>query len=92
MSVDCLTALLKDIDDIKPLGLLLEFKENMVQAIQNYYGIGKKTLICRHLMNMWLLSCTQDPVQQLKVALNELKQSTISQLLLRLTSIGNFKG
>ena len=85
VSVDCLTVLL---EDIKPLGKLLGIEEGMMEAIQNYYGDDEQALINRHMINLWLLNCSQDPIRQLRDALYELKQVKISQQLVLLTSLG----
>ena len=89
VSVDCLAILLKDIEDIKSLGVLLGLQEGMLEAIKSYYS-NERALINRHVMNMWLLSCLQDPIQQLKDALYQLKAVKIAQKLVLLTSIGRF--
>ena len=85
VSVDCLTVLLKD---IKPLGILLGIEEGMMEAIQDYYANDEQALINRHIINLWLLSCSQDPIRQLRDALYELKKFKISQQLVLLTSLG----
>ena len=89
VSVDCLVILLKDIEDIKSLGVLLGLQEGMLQAIKSYYN-NERALINRHVMNMWLLSCLQDPIQQLRDALYQLKAIKIAQKLVLLTSVGRY--
>ena len=89
VSVDCLAILLKDVEDIKSLGVLLGLQEHMLEAIKSYYN-NERALINRHVMNMWLLSCLQDPIQQLRDALYQLKAIKIAQKLDLLTSIGRY--
>ena len=88
VSVDCLTVLLKYCGDPKPLGMLLGFGERMMEAIQIYYGDEETSLINRHIVNLWLISCPLDPIRQLRDAFNELKRFKVSQKLLLLSSIG----
>jgi hypothetical protein len=90
ISVDCLTVLLEHYGDTKPLGILLGFQEDMVEAIWSYYGYEDKGLINRHMINLWLISCPLDPVRQLRDALNELKKVKASQQLLLLSSLGMY--
>ena len=89
VSVDCLAILLKDIENIKSLGVLLGLQEGMLEAIKCYYN-NERALINRHVINMWVLSCLQDPIQQLRDALYQLKAIKIAQTLVLLTSIGRF--
>ena len=89
VSVDCLAILLKDVEDIKSLGVLLGLQEHMLEAIKCYYN-NERALINRHVINMWVLSCLQDPIQQLRDALYQLKAIKIAQTLVLLTSIGRF--
>ena len=90
ISVDCLTVLLEHYGDTKPLGILLGFQEDMVEAIWSYYGSEDKELINRHMINLWLISCPLDPVRQLRDAFNELKKVKASQQLLLLSSLGMY--
>ena len=89
VSVDCLSVVLKDIEDIKPLGLLLGIQEGTLEAIQTYYGVDERALTSKHILNLWLINDPKDPARQLRDALNELTEFEISQQLLLLTSIGN---
>ena len=88
MSVECLTALMKDIDNIMPLGVQLGIKEDTLHAIQRYYGPDEKTLMISHVINMWLLGTPENSIRQLTDTLNELKKYEIAQQLVLLTSLG----
>ena len=88
VSVDCLTALMRDIESIVPLGLQLGFENDTLQAIQSYYNQDEKSLMFSHMINMWLLHSPENPIQQLIVALNHLKESEIVQQLTFLSSLG----
>ena len=88
ISVDCLTVLLKDTVDITQLGLSLGIQKDMVEAIKSYYPNDEKALISSHIMNIWLISCTQDPIQQLRDGLNELKLYEVAKQVVLLSSIG----
>ena len=90
VSVDCLTALLKDNEDIQQLGILLGIQEGMMKAIQSYYGNDEKALINHHIISLWHLSCSQDPIRQLRDSLHELKKFKTSQQLLLLKYIGMY--
>ena len=61
----------------------------MLEAVKCYYN-NERALINRHVINMWVLSCLQDPIQQLRDALYQLKAIKIAQKLVLLTSIGRF--
>ena len=88
MSVECLTALMKDMNNIMPLGVQLGIKEDTLHAIQNYYNPDDKTLMISHVINMWLLSSPENPIQKLTDTLNELKIYEIAQQVVLLTSLG----
>ena len=88
MSVDCLTALMKDIDNIVSLGVQLGIKEDTLHAIQSYYSPDDKTLMISHVIQMWLLSSPENPIRKLTDTLNELKKYEIAQQLVLLTSLG----
>ena len=88
VSVDCLTALLRDIESIVPLGLQLGFENGTLQAIQSYYNQDEKSLMLSHMINMWLLHSPENMIQQLRDALNHLKKNEISQQLTLLSSLG----
>ena len=64
-------------------------EKSMLEAIELYYN-DETTLISHHVVNMLLLSCPQDPIRQLRDALNELKAITIARSLVLLTSIGKY--
>ena len=91
MSVECLTALMKDVDNIMPLGVQLGIKEVTLCAIQRYYGPDEKTLMISHVINMWLLNSPENSIRQLTDTLNELKKYEIAQQLVLLTSLGKKK-
>ena len=88
VSVDCLTALMRDIESIVPIGLQLGFENDTLQAIQSYYNQDKKSLMFSHMINMWLLCSPENMIQQLRDALNHLKKNEISQQLILLSSLG----
>ena len=87
-SVDCLTALMRDIESIIPLGLQLGFENDTLQAIQCYYHQDEKSLMFSHMINIWLLCSPENVIQQLRDALNLLKKKEISQQLTLLSSLG----
>ena len=88
VSVDCLTALVRDIESIVPLGLHLGFEDDTLQAIQSYYNQDEKSLMFSHMINMWLFRSPENMIQQLRDALNHLKKNEISQQLTLLSSLG----
>ena len=88
VSVDCLTVLMRGIENIVPLGLQLGIENDMLQAIQSYYNQDEKSLMFSHMINMWLLCGPENPIQQLRDALNHLKKSEIVQQLTLLSSLG----
>ena len=88
LSVDSLTALMRDIEGIVPLGLQLGLQSDTLQAIQTYYNQDDKSLIISHMINIWLLCSPENVIQQLKDALNNLKNIKISQQLTLLSSLG----
>ena len=86
VSVKCLSALLTNISNIHTLGLLLGIGEETLAAIQSYYK-NEEDKIC-HIVTLWLMRDPNDPVSQLRDALNSLKRQEIAQTLVLLTSLG----
>ena len=86
--MDCLTALLKDIEDVHTFGQLLEITEESLAAIESYYEDNEQRI--RHVVTLWLLKEPDDQVTQLRDALNALNKHEISQNLVLLASLGNF--
>ena len=87
-SIDCLTALLKDIEDLHSLGLLLGIEEGTLKAIEAYYEDAE--FITRHVITLWLVKDPDNPVTYLRDALNTLEKYDISQKLWCLVSLGKF--
>ena len=87
LSVDCLTVLLNDIEDIHAFGQLLGIAEESLAAIESYYEQNKQRI--RHMVTLWLIKEPDDPVTQLRDALNALQKYDISQNLVLLASLGN---
>ena len=86
MSVDCLTALLKDIRGHSALGLLLGVEERHLKAIDSYYEDKEHKIM--HMITLWLIKDPDDPVTQLRDALNALDKHDLSQILVLLSSFG----
>ena len=86
--MDCLTALLKDIEDVHAFGQLLGITEETLAAIESYYENNEQRI--RHMVTLWLIEEANDQVTQLKNALNALEKHEISQNLVLLASLGNF--
>ena len=86
VSMECLSALLKNIGDVYELGLLLGVSKETLAAIESYYeNEGDKI---RHVVTLWLMRDPDDPVTQLRDALNALEKQEIAQTLVLLTSLG----
>ena len=86
MTVECLTVLLKDETDILPIGRALRIQESTLAAIDSYYDdITDKT---SHTVSLWLMEEHEDPVTELRDALNSLGKEQVSQTLVLLTSLG----
>ena len=86
-SVPCLTALLRELEGIHSLGHLLEISEATLAAIDAYYDDTANKI--NHLLTVWLMEDPDDPVKQLRDALNSLGKDDISQTLVLLSSLGN---
>ena len=69
--------------------MLLKIQEGMLKGIEGYYS-DERTLMRRHMINVWLLNYPHDPIQQLRDVLEEQKKFKISQQLVQLTSLGIF--
>ena len=86
VSAKCLSALLNNVGRSHALGLLLGITEESLAAIESYYeNEGDK--IC-HVVTLWLMRDPDDPVTQLRDALNALEKQEIAQTLVLLTSLG----
>ena len=86
MSVNCLTVLLKRVQGVYDIGKLLRISDETLTAIDTYYKeIHHKF---SHLLSLWLLKDHEDPVADLRDALNSLGEEDISQTLVLLTSLG----
>ena len=85
--MDCVTALVKDIEDVHAFGQLLGVTEENLAAIESYYEHNEQ--IIRHMVTLWLIQEPDDPVTQLRDALNALERHQISQNLVLLASLGN---
>ena len=86
MSVDCLTTLLKNIGGHSALGLLLGIEERHLEAIDSYYDDEEHKIM--HMITLWLIKDPDDPVTQLRDALNALDKHDLSQILVLLSSFG----
>ena len=86
MTVDCLTVLLKDVNDIFVLGHYLKVPEETLAAIDSYYDEDHHKM--NHMLSLWLIEDHEDPVTNLRDALNSLGKEEISQTLVLLTSLG----
>ena len=86
MTVDCLTVLLKDVNDIFVLGHFLKVPEDTLAAIDSYYDEDDHKM--NHMLSLWLIEDHEDPVTNLRDALNSLGKEEISQTLVLLTSLG----
>lgn len=86
ISVDCLTVLLKDIEEVQSLGHLLGVEEVYLEAIQTYYT--EKECIISHIITTWLRKDPDDPVSQLSDALIDLGRHETAYTLVLLTSLG----
>ena len=86
MSVNCLTVLLKRVQGIHAIGQLLRISDETLTAIDTYYKEIHHKL--SHLLSLWLLKDHEDPVTELRDALNSLGEEDISQTLVLLTSLG----
>ena len=85
--MECLTALVKGIEDVHSFGQLLEVTEENLAAIESYYMCNEQKI--RHMVTLWLMKEPDDPVTQLRDALNALEKHEISQNLVLLASLGN---
>ena len=74
-------------EDIHSLGHLLEISEATLVAIDAYYDDTANKI--SHLLTVWLMEDPDDPVKQLRDALNSLGKDDISQTLVLLSSLGN---
>ena len=88
MKAECLTVLLKDVKDILLLGQRLMFPEETLAAIDRYYD--KDCHKMSHMLSLWLMEDREDPVTNLRDALNSLGEEEISQTLVQLTSLGEW--
>ena len=84
--MECLTALLKDVGNIHAFGQLLGIAESTLAAIESYYK--QKELKISHMVSQLLIKYPDDPVTQLRDALNALEKYDISQTLVLLASLG----
>ena len=87
LCVDCLTAILKTVEDIHPFGLLLGIESRTLEAIQSYYN-NRKYFIMTHIIYMSLRIHRKDIVMQLSNAVNAVGRYDISEQLVLLTSLG----
>ena len=76
-----------NIGDIHTLGQLLGISEESLAAIEHYYE--KKEHKITHLVTLWLMRDPEEPVAQLRDALNALEKQEIERRLVLLTSLGN---
>ena len=74
-------------EGIHSLGHLLEISEATLAAIDAYYDDTANKI--NHLLTVWLMEDPDDPVKQLRDALNSLGKDDISQTLVLLSSLGN---
>ena len=74
-------------EDIHSLGHLLEISEATLAAIDAYYDDAANNI--SHLLTVWLMEDPDDPVKQLRDALNSLGKDDISQTLVLLSSLDN---
>ena len=86
MTVNCLTVLLKDVNDIFVLGHFLKVPEDTLAAIDSYYNEDHYKM--NHMLSLWLIEDHEDPVTIFRDALNSLGTEEISKTLVRLTSLG----
>ena len=86
MTVDCLTVLLKNVNDIFVLGHFLKVPEDTLAAIDSYYDEDDHKV--NHMLSLWLMEDHEDPVTNLRDALNSLGKEETSQTLVLLTSLG----
>ena len=78
--------LLKRVQGIHAIGQQLKISDETLTAIDTYYDeIHHKF---SHLLSLWLLKDHEDPVVDLRDALNSLGEEDISQTLVLLTSLG----
>ena len=86
MTVDCLTVLLKDVNDIFVLGHFLKVPEDTLAAIDSYYDEDHHKM--NQMLSLWLIEDHEDPVTNLRDALNSLGKEEVSRTLVLLTSLG----
>ena len=79
-----------NIGDIHTLGQLLGISEERLAAIEHYYENIEHKIT--HLVTLWLMRDPEDPVIQLRDALNALEKQEIARRLVLLTSLGNCLG
>ena len=84
--MDCLSTLLRRIEDIHQLGQLLGISEDTLAAIESYYD--DNTFKTKHIILEVLIKDHDDLVSKLRDALNVLGKEEISQILYLLTSLG----
>ena len=84
MSVDCLTILLSDVEEVRQLGLLLRVETS---ELESYYN--KKGYVMSHMISLWLRSHPDDPASHLRDALNAIGRRDIAKKVVQLTCIGN---
>ena len=85
-SLDCLSALLLKIVDIHLLGHLLGLSKDIVVAIDSHYSDHSCKI--KHTVAIWLMNDPNDPVIQMRKALNALGEDKLAQELYLLTSLG----
>lgn len=88
MSVDCLTILLRDIEEVHQLGLQLRVKTSDLEAIQSSTVFDKKEYVMSHIISLWLRSNPDDPASCLRDALNAIGRCDIAKKVVQLTCIG----
>ena len=87
VSVKCLSALLKNTGSIDTLGQLLGITKETMAAIEDYYASDEHKI--SHVITLWLMRDPDNPVTQLRDALNVLEKQDVAQTLVLLTSLGN---
>ena len=88
MSVDCLAAVTRELEDIHPLGEMLGISEDELSAIDAYYEDVEYKL--QHTLMLWKMQNPEEPTKLFISVLNELRRPEMCQTLTSLSSFGKY--
>ena len=87
LSEECLTILLKGVQDHSLLGQWLGIEESTLEAIGTYFN-NDSELIVSHMIVTWLMHDPESPMEQLSEALTAIREHEIATKFTRLSSLG----